>query len=51
MNSKNEFYVCKTPLNMQPYPNRESALKECVLHLVSQKWLKKFYKELDGVTE
>ncbi|CAK88370.1 unnamed protein product (macronuclear) [Paramecium tetraurelia] len=49
MGSKNEFYVCKTPLNMQPYPNQESAIKECILHLVSQKWLRKYYKDLDEV--
>ncbi|CAD8176644.1 unnamed protein product [Paramecium pentaurelia] len=42
-----EFYVCKTPLDQKPFKTFQMAVQECLVHLIAQKWMKKFNRDLD----
>ncbi|CAK86488.1 unnamed protein product (macronuclear) [Paramecium tetraurelia] len=42
-----ELYVCKTPNDLKPFKTFQSAVQECLTHLITQKWMKKFNRDLD----
>jgi len=50
-NATHELYVIKTPLGGKTYSTLNDAITECRSHLVCQKLMKKFTKEVNDAVD
>ena len=50
-NATDELYVIKTPLGGKTYGTLNAAITECRSHLVCQKLMKKFTKEVNDACD